>query len=93
MTRAGHDFTRGPVLRELVVFSAPIMAANLLQTSYQVIDSLWVGNLLGAQALGAVAISTVLIFTVLSFVIGMNNAALAERRVGKESRARGSPYQ
>lgn len=77
MTRAGHDFTRGPVLRELIVFSAPIMAANLLQTSYQVIDSLWVGNLLGAQALGAVAISTVLIFTVLSFVIGMNNAALA----------------
>src|SRR5690625_4751710 len=53
------------------------MAANLLQTSYQVVDSLWVGNLLGAQALGAVAISTTLLFTVLSFVSGMNNAALA----------------
>lgn len=71
-----HDFTRGNVLRQLVVFSAPIMLANLLQTSYQVVDSLWIGNLLGAQALGAVAVSTVIIFTVLSFVIGMNNAAL-----------------
>ena len=52
------------------------MAANLLQTSFQLIDSLWVGNLLGATALGAVGISSVIIFTVLSFVIGMNNAAL-----------------
>ena len=50
--------------------------ANLLQVSYQLVDSLWVGNLLGAQALGAVALSTVIIFTALSFVIGMNNAAL-----------------
>lgn len=71
-----HDFTRGSTLKQLVTFSAPIMVANLLQTSYQLVDSLWVGNLLGAQALGAVAVSSVLIFTVLSFVIGMNNAAL-----------------
>ena len=71
-----HDFTRGNTLKQLVTFSAPIMVANLLQTSYQLVDSLWIGNLLGAQALGAVAVSGVIIFTVLSFVIGMNNAAL-----------------
>lgn len=64
------------MFRQLVVFSAPIMLANLLQTSYQFVDSMWIGNLLGAQALGAVAVSSVLIFTVLSFVIGINNAAL-----------------
>ena len=52
------------------------MVANLLQVSFQFVDSLWIGNLLGAQALGAVAVSGVLVFTVLSFVIGMNNAAL-----------------
>src|SRR5690625_4086264 len=52
------------------------MLANLLQTSYQVVDSLWIGNLLGADALGAVAISGAIIFTMLSFVIGLNNAAL-----------------
>src|SRR5690606_23517452 len=42
----------------------------------QFVDSLWIGNLLGADALGAVAVSGAIIFTVLSFVIGMNNAAL-----------------
>lgn len=74
---AQHDFTRGGIMRHLVTFTGPIMVANLLQVSYQFIDSLWVGNLLGAQALGAVSISSTIIFTVLSFVIGMNNAALA----------------
>lgn len=71
-----HDFTRGRPLRQLIVFSGPIMAANVLQVSFQFVDSLWIGNLLGAQALGAVAVSGVIVFTVLSFVIGMNNAAL-----------------
>ncbi len=72
-----HDFTRGPTLGHIIGFSTPIMAANLLQTSYQFADSLWIGNLLGADALGAVAVSAVIVFTTLSFVIGMNNAALA----------------
>lgn len=71
-----HDFTRGSVWRQLVTFSSPLILANLLQVSYQFVDSLWVGNLLGAEALGAVALSSVIVFTVLSFVIGMNSAAL-----------------
>src|SRR5699024_12683957 len=60
----------------LFFFSGPIILANLLQASYQVIDSLWVGNLLGASSLGAVSISGAIIFTVLAFVVGLNNAAL-----------------
>ncbi|PAV31472.1 MATE family efflux transporter [Virgibacillus profundi] len=71
-----HDFTQGNILKQLIIFSGPIMLANLLQTSYQFADSLWVGNLLGGNALGAVAVSSTIIFTVLSFVIGLNNAAL-----------------
>ncbi|SET51182.1 putative efflux protein, MATE family [Oceanobacillus limi] len=71
-----HDFTQGSILKQLIIFSGPIMLTNLLQTSYQFADSLWVGNLLGASALGSVAISSAIIFTVLSFIIGLNNAAL-----------------
>lgn len=74
--KSQHDFTQGNIWRHLMVFSGPIMLANLLQTSYQLVDSLWVGNLLGADALGAVAVSGTIIFTVLSFIIGLNNAAL-----------------
>jgi len=74
--RKQHDFTQGNILKQLIAFSGPIMLTNLLQTSYQFADSLWVGNLLGASALGSVAVSSTIIFTVLSFVIGLNNAAL-----------------
>jgi putative MATE family efflux protein len=73
---AQHDFTSGNIVKQLFVFSAPILFANLLQVSYQFIDSLWVGNLLGANALGATAVSGTIIFTVLSFIIGINNATL-----------------
>ena len=72
-----RDFTQGSIFRHLVLFSGPIMLTDLLQTSYQIVDSLWIGNLLGANALGAVAVSSAIIFTILSFVIGLNNATLA----------------
>ncbi len=71
-----HDFTSGNIWKQLLVFSSPILLTNLLQVSFQFIDSLWVGNLIGAEALGAVAVSSTVIFTVLSFIIGINNATL-----------------
>src|SRR5690606_29154197 len=71
-----QNFTTGSIWRQLITFSFPMLLTNLLQVSYQFIDSLWVGNLLGADSLGAVAVSSTVIFTVLSFIIGVNNATL-----------------
>ncbi|WP_040978159.1 MATE family efflux transporter [Oceanobacillus jeddahense] len=82
-----YDFTKGSIGKSLFYFSGPILLANLLQTSYQFVDSLWVGNLLGANALGAVAISGSIIFVVLSLIIGLNNAALTilSQQQGKQN--------
>lgn len=82
-----YDFTKGNIFKQLIFFSGPIILANLLQSSYQIVDSLWIGNLLGADALGAVAVSSAIIFTMLAFVIGLNNAALTilAQQKGKES--------
>ena len=60
----------------MVLFSIPLFLGNILQTSYEFIDSLWVGNLLGAEALAAIAVAGPVIFTVLSFIIGINGATL-----------------
>lgn len=76
MKKSGMDFTTGSIMKKMLLFSWPILFANLLQASYQLIDSLWVGNLIGAHALGAVSLSSVIIFTVLSFIIGINGATL-----------------
>src|SRR5690625_5619173 len=70
------DFTTGNVLRQMITFSLPIMLTNLLQPSYQFIDTLWVGNLIGANALGAVAISSTVLFSVLALILGVNSATL-----------------
>ncbi|MGI6730335.1 MAG: MATE family efflux transporter [Anaerovoracaceae bacterium] len=71
-----YNFTEGDIRRQLIFFSLPIMLTNLLQVSYQFIDSLWVGNLIGANALGSVAVASTVIFVALSFIIGINNATL-----------------
>lgn len=87
MKKKQYDFTQGSIAKQLFYFSGPILLANLLQTSYQFIDSLWVGNLLGATSLGAVAISGSILFVVLSFIIGINNAALTilSQQKGKQN--------
>ena len=84
------DFTYGNVFKQLVYFSGPIILANLLQISFQFVDSLWVGNLLGAKALGAAAVSGTVFFTVLSFVLGVNNAALTILAQQKEKGIKGT---
>ncbi|MCT2537750.1 MATE family efflux transporter [Aquibacillus koreensis] len=76
MRKSQQDFTSGNIPKQLVLFSGPIMFTQLLQVSYQFADSIWVGNLLGANALGAVAVSSTVIFTILSFIIGINNTTL-----------------
>ena len=70
------DFTKGPIMRKMILFSWPIFLTNLLQSSYQLIDAIWVGNLLGPNALGALTISATVVFTILSFIIGLNGATL-----------------
>ncbi|WLR51236.1 MATE family efflux transporter [Bacillus tianshenii] len=70
------DFTEGSILSKMLLFSGPIFMTNILQTSYQFIDSIWVGNLIGSNALGAISVSATVIFTILSFIIGINSASL-----------------
>lgn len=50
------DFTKGPLLRQLIVFSLPFMAANLLQSLYNIIDMIVVGQFVGSIGLSAVSI-------------------------------------
>lgn len=76
MQAKSYDFTEGSIMKKMILFSSPIFLTNVLQTSYQLVDSLWVGNLLGASALGAISISGVVVFTILSFIIGLNTSAL-----------------
>ena len=50
-----HDFTEGPILSQLFRFGAPFILSNLLQTVYNLVDMIVVGQVLGSSGLSAVA--------------------------------------
>ena len=57
-------------MRGLVAYSWPLFVGNLLQVLYSVVDSIWVGHFLGAEALAAVTIGFPIIFTLVAIAIG-----------------------
>lgn len=74
--RQSHrDLTSGPILRTLVVFSAPTLASNILQSLNGSVNSVWVGRLVGESALAATANANVIMFLVFAGVFGFGMAA------------------
>jgi putative MATE family efflux protein len=52
--RRDRDMTTGSVWQNILLFSLPLIAANLLQQCYNIVDSIVVGNFVGKEALAAV---------------------------------------
>lgn len=71
----GRDLTSGPILKTLVLFSAPTLASNILQSLNGSINSIWVGQMLGEGALAATANANVIMFLVFAAAFGFGMAA------------------
>lgn len=69
------DFTSGPVGRQIILFSLPIILGNFVMQLYQIVDSAVVGRYLGKEALAAVGASMPVIFAVVALVIGVGSGA------------------
>lgn len=54
MAERSTDMTRGSVFRHVLMFTFPLLIGNLFQQFYNLVDSLVVGNFVGANALAAV---------------------------------------
>ena len=70
MTRT-KDMTVGSPFRLILVFCLPIIAGNLLQQLYSLIDTLVIGRVEGVTALAAVSSAGWLDWTVLSIAMGL----------------------
>ncbi|HSI70042.1 MAG TPA: MATE family efflux transporter [Gillisia sp.] len=68
-----NKYTEGKILTSLVSLALPIIFANILQTTYQLIDTFWLGRL-GANAVAAVSLSFPILFLVLSVGSGLTLA-------------------
>ena len=65
------DLTQGPITKTLLLFSAPMIAGNLLQQLYNVVDTLIVGHFSGPDALAAVGASYALMVFLTSILLGL----------------------
>ena len=66
-----RSMTEGSPLRHILLFMLPVLLGQVVQQTYNMMDSIIVGRLLGADALAAVGASSSVQFMVLGFCSGM----------------------
>ncbi len=66
-----RDMTSENPVKLILVFALPVLAGNMLQQLYNLVDSLIIGQLLGVRALTAVSASGWLDWAVLSIPMGL----------------------
>lgn len=67
------DFIGGNTKRCLMAMALPMLAAMFLNMMYNLVDSLWIGNLLGETAYAALTNSTPIILILTSVAMGATN--------------------
>ncbi len=74
MKQISKDLTEGNVVKNVFTVALPMMAGNLFQMVYNLIDTFWVGKL-GKEAIAAVSFSFVLVFILISIAGGLAAAS------------------
>ena len=69
------DLTKGKISRALLLFALPMMAGDILQQLYNVVDTLIVGKVLGKDALAAVGSAYTLMTFLTSIFLGLSLGA------------------
>lgn len=82
------DFIGGNTKRCLMAMALPMMAAMFLNMMYNLVDSLWIGNLLGETAYAALTNSTPVILLLTSVAMGATNGVsiLLSQVIGAKDR-------
>ena len=62
---------QGSPFRGILLFAMPIIAGNIFQQMYSIMDSVIVGNFVGKEALAAIGSGTTIINLLIEIFIGM----------------------
>jgi len=66
-----RDMSQGPVAKQILIFSLPMLAGAIFQQLYNMADSIIVGQYVGPNALAAVGTSFPIVFFLISLVMGL----------------------
>ncbi len=72
MEKEKQDLTQGPLAKQILLFSLPLMLSNLLQVLFNMADIAVVGQFAGSIALGAVGSTTTLVALFTGALIGLS---------------------
>ena len=67
--------TEGSIVKQIILFSLPLMLGNVFQMLYNTVDSIVVGNFVGTQALAAVGSTTMIVNMLVMFFNGFSVGA------------------
>ncbi|MDR3206933.1 MAG: polysaccharide biosynthesis C-terminal domain-containing protein, partial [Oscillospiraceae bacterium] len=70
-----NDMTQGSPWRHILMFSLPLLAGNLLQQLYNLVDTIVVGQGVGGDALAGVGTTAPIIFLITSMFVGVGLGA------------------
>ena len=73
--QATTDMTTGSPAKLICLFALPLLAGNVLQQLYNMVDSIVVGNFVGDAALAAVGTGFPVIFMLVSLFMGLGAGA------------------
>ena len=82
------DLCQGPLLKQIIIYSVPLIFSSMLQLFFHAADLIVVGKYASHRALAAVGATSALIYLVISVFIGMSVAGniLVARYVGERNR-------
>lgn len=85
------DFTKGPIVRQLLLFSVPILFALFLQALYGAVDLLVVGKFAAAEDVSGVAVGSQIMMTVTNLIssFAMGTTILLGQKLGEGDRDSG----
>ena len=70
-----RSMTEGPIARQIILFSLPLMAGNAFQMLYNMVDSVVLGQFVSKQALAAVSSTTMIVNLFVFFFSGFATGA------------------
>ena len=72
MKKKNIDLTQGPIAKNLIRFSIPILLSSLLQQLYSTVDLLIVGRYAGQSDMAAIGATSSLSYLILAFFFGLS---------------------
>lgn len=66
-----YNFTKGPIRKNIILFSLPLIIGNLLQQFYNIVDTWVVGKFISSTALAAVGSAFALMVLLNSLILGL----------------------